>query len=241
MDRLVVEKEIETKKEVQTEILINTESKTDSQNKKQLQEKPISYEPLPEIETGTQNKTGYLSSLENITIADFRKQEEDKRVADFESKKDELIAQQYTQFENEEEVLEEIQQPVQNIIEKPNYDLIEENKKVIKLKQKSVTKKKPRKKLASIAIACALGAGAIIAVTNCVIIDNMNASYIQIDETYKLNLSKYLKNINKIDQAQQGMEFIETYPEELLDAGDTGKKSNWFDRICNFIAGLFGG
>ncbi len=241
MDRLVVEKEVETKKEVQTQVLAKTEQRLSQKQTSEPQKQSISYETLPEIETGTQNKTGYLSSLENITIADFKKQEEDKRVAEFESKKDELIAQQYVQQKTQEEVTEEKQQSVQNIIEKPNYDLIEENKKVIKLKQKSVTKKKPSKKFASVALACALGAGAIIAVTNCVIIDNMNASYIQIDETYKLNLSKYLKNINKIDKAQQGMEFIETYPEELLDAGDTGKKSNWFDRICNFIAGLFGG
>ena len=63
----------------------------------------------------------------------------------------------------------------------------------------------------------------------------------QIDETYKLNLAKYLKNINNLDQAQNSMEFLETYPEDLLDAGDTGEKSNWFDRFCNFIGGIFGG
>ena len=37
------------------------------------------------------------------------------------------------------------------------------------------------------------------------------------------------------------MEMIETYPEDMLDAGDLGKVSNWFDRLCNFIVGMFGG
>lgn len=241
MDRLVIEKETEIKTEVSKEVRQNKQENA-HKTISQVFDKTYEVEKLPEIETVSQNKTQYLNSLENMTIADFKRQEEDKRVEDFEKEKEELIAHQY-ELQEELNQKEEKKQVSQNIIEKPNYDLIEENKKVIRLKRKtnSITKKKPNKKLASIILACALGAGAIIAVTNCVIIENMNSSYIQIDETYKLNLSKYLKNINKIDQAQQGMEFIETYPEDLLDAGDIGKKTNWFDRICNFIAGLFGG
>lgn len=219
MDRLVVEKEpeVETKVEVETEVL--EESKKDESM--QLEDQS--------------SKTQYLSSLENITIADFKKQEEEKTLQEFEKEKENLIAKQY------EVAVEEEKQVSQNIIEKPNYDLIEENKKLVRLKTRKTEKKKSNKKLASIAIVCGLAVSALISITNCVIIENMNANYVQIEETYKLNLSKYLKNINNLDQAQNGMELIETYPEDLLDAGDTGKKSNWFDRLCNFIGGIFGG
>ena len=44
-----------------------------------------------------------------------------------------------------------------------------------------------------------------------------------------------------IDTTKKGMEFIETFPEEEFDAGEAGKKSNWFDKLCNFFSGLFGG
>ena len=227
MDKLVLEKETETQTEKEVEIAEVSEFKEEIVE-------TVEVEKTQEVPS----QTKYLSSLENMTIADFKKQEDEKKAVEFEKEKEVLIAQQY----------EKIDQPIteqvsQNIIEKPNYDLIEENKKIIKLKSKQQTqkKKKSNKKLATIAIACALGIGAVISVVNCAIIDNMSANYVQIDETYKLNLSKYLKNINNLDQAQNGMEMIETYPEEILDAGDVGEKSNWFDRLCNFIGGIFGG
>ena len=225
MDKLVLEKETETQTEKEVVVTKTSEFK---------EEQTVEEVEIQEVPS----QTKYLSSLENMTIADFKKQEDEKKAVEFEKEKEVLIAQQY----------EKIDQPIteqvsQNIIEKPNYDLIEENKKIIKLKSKQQTqkKKKTNKKLATIAIACALGIGAVISVVNCAIIDNMSANYVQIDETYKLNLSKYLKNINNLDQAQNGMEMIETYPEEILDAGNVGEKSNWFDRLCNFIGGIFGG
>lgn len=249
MDRLVVEKEaeieqkIETKTQPQKQTILKPAIETQIQQNTQKNENKIFEqtvcveEEFEETKTISQNKTEYLSSLENMTIADFKKQEDEKKYAEFEKEKEVLIAQQY---EKKEEKKEE-KQVSQNIIEKPNYDLIEDNKKVIKFKQQTKAKKKNNKKLASIVIACALGASSIIAVTNCVIIDNMNSNFMQIDETYKLNLAKYLKNINNLDQAQNSMEMIETYPEDLLEAGDVGEKSNWFDRLCNFIGGIFGG
>lgn len=218
MDRLVLEKEAEVETKIEN-----------TQTEQQKDEIELKQEEV--------SKTKYLSSLENMTIADFKRKEEDAKLKSFEKEKEVLIAMQY---EPQTEIKKE-KQVFQNVIEKPNYDLIEENKKVVKFKSTQKLKKKPSKKAASIAIACALAFTAGIAVANCVIIENMNSSYIQIDETYQLNLASYLRNISNLDQAQKGMEFIETYPEEMLDAGDTGKKSNWFDRLCNFIAGIFGG
>lgn len=209
MDRLIAEKEVETKTEKKAEIKVEEKTKPSSQ---------------------------YVNSFENLTVADIKRQEEKRQAEEFKVEKEELIK---GQFKPQEEVKAE--QASQKIIEKPNYDLIEENKKIVKLKKKTKTKSVNKKKVAGIALACALGASAVVCVTNTILIDNMNTQFIQIDETYKLNLAKYLQNIYKLDTTKQSMEIIETYPDELLDAGDLGEYSNWFDKICSFLGGLFGG
>ncbi len=216
MDRLIVEKETEEKVEekLQPEIEVAVEEKT---------------EPTTE----------YLTSFEDLTVADIKKQQEDERVEQFKAEKDELIKKQYEIVDNKQEIK---QKPSENIIEKPNYDLIEENKKVLSLKKNKKEKPKNRKKVAGIALACALGASAIVCITNAVIIENMNASYSNLyNEYYNINLPSYLKKISDLDATKNSMEMIETYPDKMLDAGDLGEKSNWFDRLCNFIGGIFGG
>ena len=221
MDRLIAEKEVETETKIDT----NTEEKT------------VPTQALPEIEAEKNPpvKNSYLNSFENLTVADIKKQEKEKKAEEFKRQKEELIQQQY------DSVKEESAKVFQNIIEKPNYDLIEENKKIVKLSKKSETKKINKKKVAGLVMACTLGASALICVTNTIILDNMNSSVVQIDKTYNINLVDYLKNINNLDATKKGMEFIETYPDELLDAGDLGKQSNWFDKLCSFLGGLFGG
>ena len=234
MDRLIVEKETE-KKEVTAD---KTQEKPSVSIKLKVKE-----EQKPQAQQTTL-KTEYLNSLEDMTIGDIKRQEEKKEAEQFKIDKEILIQQQFENSENEKQPAKE-QKPQakvsQNIIEKPNYDLIEENKKIVKLKKKAKAKNVNKKKVAGIALACALGASAIVCVTNTILIDNMNTQFIQIDETYKLNLAKYLQNIYKLDTTKQSMEIIETYPDELLDAGDLGEYSNWFDKICSFLGGLFGG
>ena len=234
MDRLIVEKETEKK-----EVTANKTQETPSVSIKLK----VKEEQKPQAQQTTL-KTEYLNSLEDMTIGDIKRQEEKKEAEQFKIDKEILIQQQFENSGNEKQSAKE-QKPQakvsQNIIEKPNYDLIEENKKIVKLKKKAKAKNVNKKKVAGIALACALGASAIVCVTNTILIDNMNTQFIQIDETYKLNLAKYLQNIYKLDTTKQSMEIIETYPDELLDAGDLGEYSNWFDKICSFLGGLFGG
>lgn len=173
----------------------------------------------------------YVQNFENMTLADVKKERQQKADEEFKIEKENLIQDQFSVE----------QQDSQTIIEKPNYDLIEENPKVLKLKKHDKKANKPKKKLASIILACALGASALVCVANCVAIDNAKSAYINIDETYNLNLKAYLKNISKLDASKKSMQFLDTYPEDVLPAGDTGKKSNWFDNICNYIGGFFGG
>ena len=79
MDRLVIEKETEIKTEVSKEVRQNKQENA-HKTISQVFDKTYEVEKLPEIETVSQNKTQYLNSLENMTIADFKRQEEDKRV-----------------------------------------------------------------------------------------------------------------------------------------------------------------
>ncbi len=193
-------------------------------------EKAIEQQPLP------QHKS-YAESFENLTIADVMKEEKEAQAQEFKEKKEELIAEQFQQEEQEEKK----EQVCENIIDKPNYDLLEENKKVIKNNLKKSENVKIKKKIAGLALAIAFGICGILCVTNCIIIDNMSANFTQIDETYNIRLDRYLKSIYDLDTTQKGMELVETYPEQSHEAGDLGEKSNFFDRLCNFISGIFGG
>lgn len=224
MEKLVAEREVETKTEKTTET-------------KQLN--------IPKVEIKVQEKppivqTEYLNSFDkNMTVADFKRQEEQKEAEKFKIEKEELIQEQFKPVVSKAKLQQEVSEKV---IEKPNYDFIQENKKVIHLKNKVRHNKKSNKKLAGIALACALGVSAVIGVVNVVILDNMNAGYTQIHhEYYDINLPKYLKNLTKIDTTKKGLDLVETYPEELLDAGEVGKSSNWFDKLCGFFSGIFGG
>ena len=234
MDKLVAEKQIE-----ESEVKVTTQEKESVVRTEEIvvKEKP----PV---------QTEYLNSFENLTVADVRREEEKRQKEEFEIEKEKLIAESFqtnesqveeqTEEKTEEQTTEKSEES-KNIIEKPNYDFIEENKKVIKLKKNTSQKKVKNKKVAGIALALALGGSAILCVANTIILDNMNFSLLQIDETYKLNLGKYLKDIAGLDSTKKSMEFLETYPEELLDAGELGHKTNWFDKLCNFFGGLFGG
>lgn len=248
MDRLVAD--IETEEKIETTTTPVTETKKEEvivpKIKIRLKQEVAQKESEPakeqnfEEENSVSSHNAYISSFGDLTVADIKKQEEDKRVEEFNAKKDELLKKQFEIADKREEK-EEKQEVSQNVIEKPNYDLIEENRKVIKLKQSGKKKKTNSKKVAGIVMACTLGASALVCVTNTIIIDNMSSNFTQIDETYKMNLKKYLKHIYDLDTTKKSMEMIETYPEDMLDAGDLGKVSNWFDRLCNFIGGMFGG
>lgn len=217
-------------------LVAEVETKTEEKKKTQV----AAPQAQPEVETAesetqTSENAKYLDSFENMTVADFRKQEEKRRLEEFEVEKEQLIKEQYEKKEEKQEVS-------QKIIEKPNYDFIQENDKVVKLSRKEKAKKKPSRKKLSLFLALALGISAIICVSNVIAIDHMSSNLAEIEyELYEVNLPKYLKDIANLDTTKKGMEFLETYPEEVFDAGQAGQKSNWFDKLCNFFSGLFGG
>lgn len=242
MDRLTQEKEIAVQEKVQDEVSEVEQSAEEVETlpqEKQSQEVFVSAPP----------PNSYLNSFENITISDIKKEEEKKKQQQAQQVRQQLVeeelARQEEQRMQQEEALKQqsaTEEPKSvNIIEKPNYDLLEEPQKLVKLKTQSSKPKRKNAKKVGLALAVALGASGIICVTNCVLIDHFQSSFLQIEESYNLRLGKYLQDINNLDATKKGMELIETYPDKLLDAGDLGQKSNWFDRLCNFLGGLFGG
>lgn len=217
-----VETKVEVKQEVKKEITL--EEKVIS--KQEQKEQEITEEEKEEVEEVIYN--GYLSNFENLTLSDVKSQETVDEVAE---------EVQSEEIEDEQKVsppqVKEEKTVKKLIIEKPNYDFIAKSNKKEKLKRKG--------KLKTIVLACALAICSVLCVSGAVMCDQLNDNYLELQDTYDLNLRTYLSNINKLNITNQGLEFLETYPEELNAPSDIGKTSNWFDRLANFIAGLFGG
>lgn len=238
MDRLILEAKT---KEVKTEakeasVQAHAEVKQEVKKATTLEEKVISKqeqkeqekieEKVEEVEEKKEIYDGYLSNFENLTLSDVKPQEA--------VKEQEPVAQVAEEVVEEEKPLAVQERTVKKlIIEKPNYDFIAKSNKKEKLKRKG--------KLKTIVLACALAICSVLCVSGAVMCDQLNDNYLELQDTYDLNLRTYLSNINKLNITNQGLEFLETYPEELNAPSDIGKTSNWFDRLANFIAGLFGG
>ena len=234
MDRLILEAKTEVK-----EASVQTQAEEKQEVKKKeitLEEKVISKkeqkeqekieEKVEEVEEKKEIYDGYLSNFENLTLADVKPQEA--------GKEQEPVAQGAEEVVEEEKPLAVQERTVKKlIIEKPNYDFIAKSNKKEKPKRKG--------KLKTIVLACALAVCSVLCVSGAVMCDQLNNNYLELQDTYDLNLRSYLSNINKLNITNQGLEFLETYPEELNTPSSIGKTSNWFDRIANFIAGLFGG
>ncbi len=234
MDRLILEaktevkeKSVETKAEEKQEVKkkeITLEEKVISKQEQKEQEKIE--EKVEEVEEKKEIYDGYLSNFENLTLSDVKPQEA--------VKEEDPVAEVAEEVVEEEKPLAVQERTVKKlIIEKPNYDFIAKSNKKEKPKRKG--------KLKTIVLACALAVCSVLCVSGAVMCDQLNNNYLELQDTYDLNLRSYLSNINKLNITNQGLEFLETYPEELNTPSSIGETTNWFDRIANFIAGLFGG
>ena len=238
MDRLILEAKtkeaktevketsVETKVEVKQEVKKATTLEEKVISKQEQKEQEITEEEKEEVEEVIYN--GYLSNFENLTLSDVKSQETVDEVAEEVQSEEIEVEQKVSSPQVEEEKTVK-----KLIIEKPNYDFIAKSNKKEKPKRKG--------KLKTIVLACALAICSVLCVSGAVMCDQLNDNYLELQDTYDLNLRTYLSNINKLNITNQGLEFLETYPEELNAPSDIGKTSNWFDRLANFIAGLFGG
>ncbi len=134
----------------------------------------------------------------------------------------------------------------------PNYDLTEslsqeEREKIFGAEQEEKIEEKQEKKrkwsIKSIVFIILFAIFGIWGIVNISTIDSLNNQIQLANETYNLNLANYLKNLTALDSTnQENMEnLFEVIPTDTLPPTSIGEQSNWFDRFCNFLAGLFGG
>lgn len=138
-----------------------------------------------------------------------------------------------------------------SIIETPNYDFIEtlsdeQREKIFKIdynvEEKSEAKPKTSKfKIIMFSILFAIFG--VWGVVNIAELDSLSSSISDITSEYNMNLLSYLNNLHNIDATNsQNMEnLFETIPKDELPPNTISEQSNWFDRFCDFIGGLFGG
>lgn len=160
-------------------------------------------------------------------------------------------------FKNVEQAISPEQEVVEaknssSIIETPNFDFMEslteeEHKKIFKDEEKieifEKSKRKNKWKLKNIVFSLLFAILGIWGVINISTIDSLNSQIASVTETYNVNLVNYLKNLTAIDTTNQNnMEnLFEVIPNDNLLPTNIAETSNWFDRFCNFLAGLFGG
>ena len=147
------------------------------------------------------------------------------------------------QTQTEIEPIQEVQ-AIDNssVIETPNYDFIEplneqQQEKIFKIEKEKKEKKQASpllKKLKIIVFSLLFAVLGSWTIYNAVELSNVVTEY-------NLKLDQYLTKLGSLDSASGLNDLFPTYPEEEQDATSIGKKSNWFDRLCNFIAGIFGG
>lgn len=150
---------------------------------------------------------------------------------------------------SEEQELARVESKVSQVIEKPNYDYMEtlsdtQREKIFKIEKTQQVKSKTKpSKLKVVIISILFAIFGVWGVVNIAQIDNIGSQISQAVYNYELNLPKYLSKLMKLDAtSSKNMEnLFETIPEEDLSPSQILEKSNWFDRFCNFIAGLFGG
>ena len=136
----------------------------------------------------------------------------------------------------------------ENII-KPNYDFIEElteeeQQKVYKIgrqKQESKSASKLATRLKMAVFSLVISVCTIWGIVNLVDIASLNNQIAGVSEIYELNLASYLSKLATLDTASNYNELFPTYPNEPSSPSQIAASNNWFNRICDFISGLFGG
>lgn len=208
---------------------------------------------LVEIQKEQKQKIEEKFALENEIREDQeteRALKEGKKInlfsaATFQKRNQDLIKQR----QKEDEEIVKLESKVSQVIEKPNYDYIEtltetEREKVFKIEKEEKVKPKVQfGRLKTIALAVLFAIFGVWGIVNIAKLDSLNSGLTKIETLYNINLGKYVTNLAKLDltSAENMENLLPTIPDQKGDATDIGHHSNWFDRLCNFIAGLFGG
>jgi len=152
--------------------------------------------------------------------------------------------------QKEEKIVKELfsKEPEKEVVvEKPNFDKIEElpfekRKKIFKVEKEKVENKKASNKKLKLAIACVcLVILSAFCITTGVEIAKANQSLQAVQSEYSANLGTLIQKIYSTETGNRSLSLFETYPEENLTASSFYETSNWFDRFCKFLTEFFGG
>lgn len=171
---------------------------------------------------------------------------EDKIVEDFNVQEKELKIDQNQQ----EEVEAEIQDEEIDVYEETNFEEQTIKKQKIVYLPKQKTNFKLRLKLAICAIVCVLTCLGGWAIYNTIEIKTLTAEAQAKNAQYSINVAKVISNTSKLDDLTnpnsitnldelEKANIIEIIPKEKTYPQTIEKKSNWFDRICNWLSNLF--
>lgn len=131
--------------------------------------------------------------------------------------------------------------------EKPNFDKIEElspqtREKIFKVEKEKVEgKKKSSKKLKLVLLSVCFAVLMAFSITTGVQIAKANQTLQAAQSEYSANLLSVLQKIYSTETGNRSLSLFDTFPEEDLTATSVYETSNWFDRFCKFLTGLFGG
>lgn len=142
-----------------------------------------------------------------------------------------------------------IKQQVAEIVEKPNFDKIQEltpekRNKIFKLKKEkkeSAPTKRTSSKLKIIVLGILISLFGSFFISNTVNIIKTSQAIQDTQSSYSASLFDLMQKISSTESGNRILDLFETYPDQNLPANTIYKSSNWYDRLCDFLAGLFGG
>ena len=155
------------------------------------------------------------------------------------------------ELQTEQEVTEDIQQSIKNDTEEEvDESSVKENRKRIVYAERKKTNLKLRLKLAACAIACVLTCLGGWAIYNAVEIKTLTGEAQAKNAQYSINVVKVISNTSKLDDLTnpnsitnldelESANIVQIIPKEKSAPQTIEKKSNWFDRVCNWLSNLF--
>lgn len=181
----------------------------------------------------------------------------DKQVFENEELKMQTLPEKQTEaafepeLQTEQEVTEDIQQSIKNDTEEEvDESSVKENRKRIVYAERKKTNLKLRLKLAACAIACVLTCLGGWAIYNAVEIKTLTGEAQAKNAQYSINVVKVISNTSKLDDLTnpnsitnldelESANIVQIIPKEKSAPQTIEKKSNWFDRVCNWLSNLF--
>lgn len=139
------------------------------------------------------------------------------------------------------------------IIETPNYDFIEASAPKTTPQTQTETKKDPKFRFRLIvAVYCIIIAiCGIWVISNAVEMNSLNSSITQSNNEYYINEAQYILKISELDAVQPDEDgslspiapenIFGVQAEPLAEPTDPTVSTSWFDRVCNWLSGFFGG